>query len=233
MWSFIKKCSFADSGVLQGFTDWHSHLLPGVDDGVQTMDEALEILALYEKLGIKAVWLTPHVMEEMPNATARLRERFEELKVTYKGTISLHLAAEYMLDNLFVQRLETNDLLPLGEKGNWLLVETSYYNPPANMFGLLERIKAKGYFPVLAHPERYMYMNAEDYCELKDMEIRFQLNILSLVGEYGKESVKRANSFVGNGYYDLTGTDIHSFHTLQSSIHVPASLNTSSLKTLQ
>ncbi len=224
MWLFRKKYSLADSGVFRGFTDWHSHILPGVDDGVQTMDEALEILALYERLGVKEVWLTPHIMEEMPNATARLRERFEELKVTYKGTISLHLAAEYMLDNLFVQRLEANDLLPLGEKGNWLLVETSYYNPPANMFGLLERIKAKGYFPVLAHPERYIYMDRSDYQKLKEEGARLQINLPSLAGFYGREVGRKAKLLLAKGYADLYGTDTHSPAMLSETISIKSNV---------
>ena len=67
MWPFRKRISLKDSGIFKNFTDCHSHILPGVDDGVQTMEEALEILRLYEELGIKSVWLTPHIMEDMPN----------------------------------------------------------------------------------------------------------------------------------------------------------------------
>lgn len=233
MWPFRKKHSLADSGIFAGFTDWHSHILPGVDDGVRTMEEALDILALYERLGVKIVWLTPHIMEDMPNTTAYLKECFGKLTVAYQGTVSLHLAAEYMLDNLFCERLDDNDLLPLGEKRDQLLVETSYYNAPANMYDLLERIKTKGFYPVLAHPERYMYMDVEKCKRLKCIGIKLQLNIFSLIGVFGKESGKQANSFLRNGYYDLTGTDIHSFHALQSSIHVPASLNASNLNSLQ
>lgn len=211
MWPFTKKYLLADSGIFQGFTDWHSHILPGVDDGVKTMDEALEILSLYERLGVETVWLTPHVMEEIPNTTVRLRERFEELKVAYKGTISLHLATEYMLDNLFVQRLETNDLLPLGEKGDHLLVETSYYNPPTNLYGLLDEIKSKGYHPVLAHPERYTYMDMEDYCNLKKKGTKLQLNIPSLSGMYGLVTCKKAQSLLQSDMYDMVGMDTHRY----------------------
>lgn len=216
MWPFKKKCSLVDSGILQGFTDWHSHILPGVDDGVQTMDEALETLALYERLGIKTVWLTPHVMEDVPNTTVLLRECFEELQAAYKGAVHLHLAAEYMLDNLFCERLDKEDLLPLGKKGDLLLVETSYYNPPANLYGLLDRIKAKGYYPILAHPERYIYMSGEDYLNLKEAGVKFQLNIPSPVGFYGTMEQDRAQRMMKKGMYNLAGTDIHGMKMLQT-----------------
>ena len=111
MWPFRKRIPLKDSGIFKNFTDCHSHILPGVDDGVQTMEEALEILRLYEELGIKSVWLTPHIMEDMPNTTLHLRERYAELQATYSGPIKLHLASENMLDNLFEERLEKNDLL--------------------------------------------------------------------------------------------------------------------------
>ena len=75
MWPFTHKRTLEESGFFRGFTDWHCHILPGVDDGVQTMEEALRILAEYERLGVKAVWLTPHIMEDIPNTTGHLRER--------------------------------------------------------------------------------------------------------------------------------------------------------------
>lgn len=209
MWPFNKRTSLAESGIFQGFTDWHCHLLPGVDDGVQTIEETLQILILYEKLGIREVWLTPHIMEDIPNTTSVLKMRFEEVKVLYQGNITLHLAAEYMLDNLFKDRLEDDDLLPLGKDKKHLLVETSYFNPPMDLFHMLERIKAKGYYPVLAHPERYIYMNEDDYQRLKKHHVKFQLNLFSLAGAYGKSAKEKAGWLIKNKCYDLAGTDTH------------------------
>ncbi len=220
MWPFKKRVSLKDSGVFKGFTDWHSHILPGVDDGVQTMEESLNILSLYEELGVGTVWLTPHIMEDIPNATEHLRERFAQLQEAYGGSIRLHLAAENMLDILFEERFSKNDLLPLGEDGDHLLVETSYFNPPVGLKDILLRIKAKGYYPVLAHPERYVYMSEADYRQIKDMGVKLQLNLFSLAGMYGPEAQKKAEYLLKQGWYDRMGTDIHSLRALERCLPV-------------
>lgn len=215
MWPFKKRISLKDSGIFTGFTDWHCHILPGVDDGVQMMEESLEILRLYEELGIKSVWLTPHIMEDIPNTTTQLRERFAELQAFYNGTVKLHLAAENMLDALFEERLEKNDLLPLGENKDHLLVETSYFNPPMGLKNILLRIKAKGYYPVLAHPERYVYMDKTYYQELKEIGVKFQLNLFSSKGLYGKEIQKKSVLLQKNNMYDYIGTDLHQLDVIK------------------
>lgn len=215
MWPFRQKRTLETCDFFQGFTDWHSHILPGVDDGVQTMEEALQILIEYERLGVKEVWLTPHIMEDIPNTTQHLRERFTELKTAYKGNVALNLASENMLDNLFEERFNKNDLLPIGKEGKQLLVETSYFNPPMGLQNILLRIKAKGYFPILAHPERYLYMSESDYQQLKSMNILFQLNQFSLLGLYGKEVKKKALMLQNLRMYDYVGTDLHRLDTLK------------------
>ena len=216
MWPFHKKLTLEASGFFRGFTDWHSHILPGVDDGVQSMDESLQILAEYERLGVKEVWLTPHIMEDIPNTTEKLRDRFAELKAACQSTVTLHLASENMLDNLFEERLGQDDLLPIGKDGRHLLVETSYFNPPMDLNNILLRIKAKGYYPVLAHPERYLYMSENDYRQLRSMGIQFQLNQFSLLGLYGKDVQKRAKTLQKQGMYNYIGTDLHRISILQN-----------------
>lgn len=214
MWPFSRYKSVLKSGVLQGMTDCHSHILPGVDDGVKTMRESLAILDRYEKLGIKTVWLTPHVMEDIPNKPSFLRERFEELKAEYKGNVELHLGAENMIDNLFEERLAAGDLLTVGADQRHLLVETSYFTPPFGFYDTIEEIKKLGYYPVLAHPERYVYMEQKDYERLKDMKVLFQMNLFSLVGMYGKGSQHVSHELLKRGMYDFVGSDIHSITIL-------------------
>ena len=207
---FNKKTTIAASGILQGAVDHHSHILPGVDDGVVTMDEALRILATYETLGIKELWFTPHIMEDIPNSPAKLQARFAELKAVYTGDIQLHLAAEYMIDNHLTKLLNSaEELLPIGTSGKHILVETSYYNAPMRMNDTLQQIKSLGYHPLLAHPERYMYLENADYTKLHSQGVKFQLNIASLAGGYGKAVKKKAEWLLSNGLYSVAGTDLH------------------------
>ncbi len=208
------KKNYRKSGIFRDFTDWHSHILPGVDDGVETMEESLQILSCYEELGVQQVWLTPHIMEDVPNTPTKLRQRFDELLQAYQGPITLHLAAENMVDNLFLERLAANEILPLGNKGNHLLVETSYFNAPYRFRDILEDIKSRGFTPVLAHPERYMYMDDAYYQDLQKRGILFQLNLMSLLGYYGDPARKKGQSLLASGFYTLCGTDIHSYDTL-------------------
>ena len=97
MWPFRKTITFARSGILKGMTDCHSHLLPGVDDGVGTLDESLRILDMMEKHGVRKVWLTPHIMEDIPNETATLREKFRELEQSYKDRKSTRLNSSHIV----------------------------------------------------------------------------------------------------------------------------------------
>ena len=216
MFGFLRNRTIGETGILHGMTDWHSHILPGVDDGFRSIKDSLEALSRYESLGISEVWLTPHVMEDVPNATEVLKNRFSELCDAYKGALRLHLAAEYMMDSLFERRLRDRDLLPLGTGGKHLLVETSYFNPPAGLVEILKSIKTAGYFPVLAHPERYMYMDMEDYSALMDSGVRLQLNLCSLVGMYGKEVQDKAFRLLRKGYFSIAGTDLHRLPQLES-----------------
>lgn len=209
MWPFRSVKSLKDSGMFVGFTDWHSHILPGVDDGIKSLEESLEVLRAYENLGVKRIWLTPHIMEDYPNTTSDLKRVFEELKNRWNGRVELKLASENMLDSLFEQRLEEGDLLPIGDSSTHLLVETSYFNPPFGMKELLEKIKRKGYFPLLAHPERYRYMDEKDYRSFKETGIKFQINYTSLLGAYGETARKKAEWLLSHGMVDVVGSDLH------------------------
>lgn len=218
MWPFKSVDKLSQSGMFDGFTDWHSHILPGIDDGIQTMEEALDTLAAFERHGVKKVWLTPHVMEDCPNTTEGLRQRFAELQQAYTGGIELRLASENMLDSLFEERLKTNDFLPIGDDGQHLLVETSYVNPPFGMREMIDDAFRLGYTIVLAHPERYRYMEEEDYRKWKRRGVLFQTNYFSLIGGYGETARKKAEFLLREGMVNLTGSDVHRLFQFEHNI---------------
>ena len=121
--------------------------------------------------------------------------------------VAVHLGSENMLDALFRKRLERDELLPLSD--GLLLVETSVYGSPFDLEKLFRDIQKKGYTPLLAHPERYRYMEKEDYRRYHGMGVCYQLNLLSLGGFYGGVAREKALELLDRGWYTVSGTDLH------------------------
>lgn len=211
---FNRRRSILESGLLQGAVDQHSHILYGLDDGVKTQEDSLAILRWLEEQGVSEVWFTPHVMEDVPNTTEAIRARFEELKAVYDGGLKLNLAAEYMIDTVFEERLARRDLLEHGSEV--VLVETSAIAPPINLWSVLEQVFKSGYRPLIAHPERYRYMDQGDYRELHNMGCFLQLNLPSIVGFYGESVRQRAQYLLDKGWYRMVGSDCHRFRAIQA-----------------
>lgn len=153
-------------------------------------------------------------MDDIPNPTELLQQKFEELKTAYKGNIKLNLAAEYMLDSEFEKRLAEGDILKMWD--DVVLVETSTNIPPYNLLNLLENIMSKGYRPMLAHPERYRYMDVADYRHLREIGVYYQLNLPSVVGYYGETAANKALRLLSEGSYYAVGSDCHKYSAILS-----------------
>lgn len=196
------------------FVDIHSHLLPGIDDGSKDIDDTISLISKMSSYGIKNFITTPHVLGDVyPNSTKKIKEKLEEVRLALKennlNDININAAAEYMLDEQFSLRLEADDILTL--KDNYILVEMSYFNAPYNLYEILFEIQLKGYKPVLAHPERYIFFHNdfENFYKLKKAGCVFQLNLLSLTEQYGKGVQKTAQKLIKENLYDFVGTDTH------------------------
>ncbi len=215
LWGLFKsKRSLQDSRILNGSTDRHSHILYGVDDGIKTLEDALSALEYEESLGVKEVWCTPHIMEDIPNTSALLRNRFEELCSEYKGQVKLNLAAEYMIDTLFEERLRTKDILTMEDE--MCLMETSTVVAPYDLKRTLSDAMAAGYRPLFAHPERCRFLQVKDCEELVKMGVRLQLNIASLTGYYGETAKTKAETLLKNGFYFAYGSDCHRVNVVKA-----------------
>ncbi len=210
-----KEIPFKDI-VPDGYVDIHSHLIPGIDDGVKTMYQSAYILEQFQKLGVKKVITTPHVLQQIwPNSTETILQKYEEVNAILPTLgiedIQLKVSAEYMLDDLFFQRIKDKDILPLHDK--YVLVEMSTFSPPMNLNEMLFETKLAGYIPILAHPERYTFYQKDikKFDELKEAGVLFQLNLLSLSGFYGDQVKEFAKKMIDRGYIDFTGSDVHNY----------------------
>lgn len=192
-------------------TDSHTHLLPYVDDGQFTMEQTLAQLEMMEAVGVREVCCTSHVIYGIhDNESSLLQERFSEVQAAYRGGIKLHLGAEYMVDELFMERISKKDLLPL--PNNAVLMDMSYVGEAEWINHAIFEIRLLGYTPTLAHPERYLYLadKLEVFDQYANAGAQFQLNLLSLSGVYGKHSMKILDYMFSKGFYKLIGTDLHS-----------------------
>jgi tyrosine-protein phosphatase YwqE len=192
--------------------DIHSHLVPGVDDGSDSLDTSLLLVSGLASLGYRRLITTPHIRPGyFPNTRENLTRAFNELKAAVEASgleVEIALGAEYFVDSNFINTLEKESLLTLSD--NYVLIEISTFSPPPNLFDILFQMRIKGYRPILAHPERYFfYSSAGSYEKLKDFGCYFQMNILSLSGHYGKEVREAANRLFKGGMVDFLGTDLH------------------------
>ncbi|AQS95124.1 histidinol phosphatase [Polaribacter sp. BM10] len=220
MFFFKKKEIPLTDFFTNNFVDIHSHLLPGIDDGAKNIDNSVELILKMYSYGIKNFITTPHVLGDVySNSSETIKSKLEEVRIALKNKgysdIKINAAAEYMMDEQFIDRLKVNDILTL--KGNYILVEMSYFNAPMNLYDVLFDIQLKGYKPVLAHPERYNFFHndLQNYHKLKKAGCLFQLNLLSLTEQYGKNVQKISNELLKQNLYDFVGSDTHHKNHLQ------------------
>ncbi|WAC13232.1 tyrosine-protein phosphatase [Dyadobacter pollutisoli] len=200
--------------------DIHSHILPGIDDGVETIDQAVAMVRKMQDLGYSHVVTTPHVMWDCyRNTPDIILEKLEEVRracLVAGVHVQIDAAAEYFIDEHFNELLSKNqELLTL--PGNRLLVELPYSTPLLNTSENLFSIISRGYQPVLAHPERYTYFYSDPsiYKKLIDQGCELQVNILSLTGYYGENIAKMAEWLLKNNLITFIGTDAHKIQHLE------------------
>lgn len=201
--------------------EFHSHLIFGVDDGCETIDQSIELLRGFADLGMRKVITTPHVMSDFYKNSKEniypLRDEIRQRLVEENINIQFEVAAEYMIDDGFEKKIAAGDLLTFGPEGKHILFELPFMTEPPNLGTCLFELQIAGYKPVLAHPERYLYYatDCDKYLELKDRGILFQLNMLSGLGYYSKPVADAAQYLVQNNLIDLVGSDTHHLRHLQ------------------
>lgn len=205
---FSKKNKVTDISWLG--VDVHSHILPGIDDGSPDVTTSIHFVKALQELGFSKLIATPHIYKELyPNTSETIKAAKTSLQAAMdQQNISLKLgsAAEYMIDQDFSL---DSPLCTLD--GKHVLIEMSYLNESPGISQTIFDIEIKGYKPILAHPERYIFY-FKDKIRLKRFKEKgclLQLNLLSILGYYGKEVKQLAEVMLKENMYDLAGTDLH------------------------
>jgi protein-tyrosine phosphatase len=217
MFSFFKrkKENLEPIGFEPLQCDMHSHFIAGIDDGSPDLETSVELVKRMHSLGFKKIITTPHIMNDFYRNTpeiilAGLKDLQDELK-QQSIEIEVFAAAEYYVDYDFESKVDSGQkLLTLG--GNSILIETSFISAPPNFGEIIFKLQLAGYNIILAHPERYGFMSFEDLETYKTRSICLQLNLLSLLGYYGKEQKMMAEKLIDNNMVDYVGTDCHNLN---------------------
>lgn len=194
--------------------DMHNHLLPALDDGLQTMDETVAYIKELQGFGYEKIICTPHVLSSVHNNSPEtILPRLEEVRaalIENNVNIKIDAAAEYMIDHEFEQKIQSGQKLLTLHK-NFILVEMSYLAASPNLEQVIFDLRVAGLQPVLAHPERYNFYHQQfnQYHKLRDAGCWFQVNLLSLSGYYGKHIKKVAEKLISEKMIELIGTDMH------------------------
>ena len=194
--------------------DMHSHLLPGLDDGLQEINQTITFMQELQQMGYKKFICTPHILSDMyPNTPETILPKLELVRIALKENnidVEVEAAAEYMVDLDFENLIDSGkQLLTFGK--NLILIEMSYAAASNNIENVIFNLRLKGYQPVLAHPERYNYYigNLEQFQRFIDLGCYMQINILSLLGYYGDAAKNTAQNLLKKNMVTLVGTDMH------------------------
>lgn len=190
----------------------HSHLLAGLDDGVKSHDEAIELIRHFHQLGYRKLITTPHIMSDYyRNEPEQIKLKLNELNdrvLEENIPMEIEAAAEYYLDEELMKKINAKESLLTFGKSHFLF-ETNFLNEPYQLKDFIFKAITQGYKPILAHPERYEYMTMEKVEELRDRGVLLQLNIPSIIGYYSKPIQRFAIKLIEKGWVDLLGSDCH------------------------
>ncbi len=192
--------------------DFHNHILPGIDDGSESIEQSLRMLDIYNDLGVKSVIASPHIYKDLyPNTPESISKSYETLnpKAIQKNVQIKGYAAEYLVDEFFLENLKNNVPLLCCFDRN-VLIEIPFIGRLKILEEALFSMQNAGYTAILAHPERYAAI--QKIADLENLKIRgakMQLNALSLKGYYGPEVRKKASEWLVKDQYEFVGTDAH------------------------
>ena len=202
--------------------DFHSHILPGIDDGATDLENAVELVSAMQEWGFERITCTPHITNKFRNNPETIRPVFEMLQnaLHERGVnVELRMSAEYRLvPETWPEVLEKNWLMPIEDR--FILMELPIFDPddikdikPIEEF---KKIKAMGLTPLLPHPERYFYLSHDELLRYVDAGVMIQSNYGSLAGVYGTDVKLRVQRLIDEGLVSFLATDMHNMHYINT-----------------
>ena len=201
--------------------DFHSHILPGLDDGATDMNNALELASAMKSWGFERVTCTPHITNKYRNTPDGMLPVFEKMQeaLDSKGIdLDIKLSAEYRLvPETWPEVLEKNWIMPIEDK--YILMELPIFDPsdikdlkPLEEF---RKIVSLGLVPLLPHPERYAYLSRKELMEFLEAGVKIQCNYGSFAGLYGEDVRQKAQALLDEGLVSFYGSDMHNMHYVE------------------
>lgn len=198
--------------------DFHSHILPDLDDGATDIEDAVAMVSAMKDWGFERITCTPHITNKFRNTPETIKRAFEELQeALYVRNIEvdMRMSAEYRLvPETWPEVLEKNWLMPIEDR--FILMELPIFNPedikdikPLEEF---RKVISMGLTPLLPHPERYFYLSEKELTEFLEAGVRIQSNYGSLAGLYGEKAERNVRHLVEQGLVSYYGTDMHNLH---------------------
>jgi protein-tyrosine phosphatase len=195
--------------------DFHTHILPGLDDGCATSEESVDAARMLRSQGVSTVVATPHYLPgHFTPVAAEVRSSTEKLRLllTDEG-IDLELLPghEIMVHRTLAESIRTQLVLPIGGSGTFVLVEFPLYELPWFAMTTIDHLVELGYVPIIAHPERCLPLHKESR-ELRSWfhkGVLTQLDIASLMGQHGSDVQHVAEMMIRDHLVHLVGSDLH------------------------
>lgn len=191
--------------------DLHSHILFGIDDGSESLEESIKILETAKNNGVTDIVLTPHYIynSEYNSKKSKNTRLLNKLKKEVEG-INLYLGNEVFITDNLLELIENKEIATLNNS-RYVLIELPLCSSYHNLHDVIFKLRCKGYIPIIAHPERYLSIqgNPESITHLLEHGALLQSNIASVVGFYGKRAQKTIKYLLKNRYIQFMSSDVH------------------------
>lgn len=197
--------------------DIHTHIIPNVDDGAKSFDEALQMILKMVDDGITDVIATPHFQSVATKSTVEEQQKkFVELKnkvIENNLRINLHFGHEVR----FISHLRPDYKKLTLANSNYILIEFSYVNNPM-IDEVVLNLRALGLIPIIAHVERYRYIKKSDIKYLKELGALIQVNAETVYNPNDRKEKKYINNLLKNKLIDFIASDVHNNNTRSSNL---------------